>query len=538
MWDGSQSMVADLGSKHDQISTKKSEQEQSDLDMKNNDGVINYDYLHDNQIKSHRENMEVGGVNKEDVLLRESPKSFVEQKRQQNKLEVGNSREHDFSVVGLGDKVVKRNLIDKIASKNETKVGILSKGKAEIFEPIKSSNKEINNKSNNSATAAAAAPEEKYNQIKIDSGKHKASLPVIINNKGFSEKQEKVNFRGSENLYGFDRSAEGHSIDWPHEEIARAQPLANKLTYGGQVVSSYILTLGLPILFFIISLVILWHLFKYFERIYDETKKIKAAKKLKQEPQVVIDIPNKLDQNQPPNVGLISNGKVLDSFKGFQITGQKQKQSTKYHRNKLEIDQLSINMEENTTSNDSDEPSNERKTLTKRLIGSFKINMLKKNQQMEQPFNDTSRSMNGESAQLGKLKYSISYDFSQSTLSVDIIEAANLPGLDLCGSSDPYVKIYFDQEKKFSEKTRVHKNTLNPIFNERFEFKLTYTELISKTLVLALYDFDKFSKHDEIGQVIIPMSSIDLAQTHEECRELTRITTPANSESVSFTSHL
>lgn len=531
MWDGGQIMVADSGSKHDQISTK-SQQERIDLDVKN-DGVINYDYFHDNQMESHR-NMEVEASGDKEEVLQELLKSFVEQKRQQNKLEEQNYKNHDFLVAGLGDEI-KKNSSDKIvAIRDEAKLGILNKtNKAKIPEPIKS-NKEINNKSNNSATTAAAAA-EKYNQIKIDFGKpHKASLlTVITNKKSFREEQEKVKSRGSENLYGFDRPAEGHSINWrSHEEFARAQPLANNLTYGGQV-SSYILTLGLPILFFIISLVILWHLFKYFESICYETKKEKA-KKLIQDQQVVIDIPKKLDQNLPNNVGLISNGKVFDSnFKGFQIT--EPRQNTKHHPRKLEIDQLSINMEENTTSNDSDEPSNERKTLTKRLIGNFKISMLRRNNQQEQPFNNTT-STNGE-GKFGKIKYSISYDFSLSALSVRIIEAADLPGLDLCGSSDPYVKIYFDQEKKYCEKTRVHKSTLNPVFNEKFEFKIAYTELVSKTLVLALYDFDKFSKHDEIGQVMIQMSSIDLAQTHEEWRELTRITTPANSENVSFSSH-
>lgn len=43
---------------------------------------------------------------------------------------------------------------------------------------------------------------------------------------------------------------------------------------------------------------------------------------------------------------------------------------------------------------------------------------------------------------------------------------------------------------------------------------------MAKTLVFGIYDFDRFSKHDQIGEVKIPLCQIDLAQTIEEWREL------------------
>ena len=47
-----------------------------------------------------------------------------------------------------------------------------------------------------------------------------------------------------------------------------------------------------------------------------------------------------------------------------------------------------------------------------------------------------------------------------------------------------------------------------------------------KTLVMALYDFDRFSKHDMIGQIHVPMNSIDLGQIYETWRDLE----PANDD--------
>lgn len=43
---------------------------------------------------------------------------------------------------------------------------------------------------------------------------------------------------------------------------------------------------------------------------------------------------------------------------------------------------------------------------------------------------------------------------------------------------------------------------------------------MNKTLVFAIFDFDRFSKHDQIGEVRVPLCQVDLAQTIEEWKEL------------------
>ena len=55
---------------------------------------------------------------------------------------------------------------------------------------------------------------------------------------------------------------------------------------------------------------------------------------------------------------------------------------------------------------------------------------------------------------------------------MNIIEATDLPGMDMSGTSDPYVKVYLLPEKKPKFETRVHRKTLNPVFNETFVFKV------------------------------------------------------------------
>lgn len=121
---------------------------------------------------------------------------------------------------------------------------------------------------------------------------------------------------------------------------------------------------------------------------------------------------------------------------------------------------------------------------------------------------------------LGKLQFSLDYDFQEGKLTVGVIQAADLPGMDFSGTSDPYVKVYLLPDKKKKFETKVHRKTLNPVFNESFVFKVPYGEVSSKTVVFAIYDFDRFSRHDIIGEVKVKLSQVDLGSVVEEWRDL------------------
>lgn len=49
----------------------------------------------------------------------------------------------------------------------------------------------------------------------------------------------------------------------------------------------------------------------------------------------------------------------------------------------------------------------------------------------------------------------------------------------------------------------MHRKTLNPIFNETFQFSVPLAELAQRKLHFSVYDFDRFSRHDLIGQVVL-----------------------------------
>ena len=44
--------------------------------------------------------------------------------------------------------------------------------------------------------------------------------------------------------------------------------------------------------------------------------------------------------------------------------------------------------------------------------------------------------------------------------------------MDIGGTSDPYVKIYLLPDKKRKQETKVHRKTLDPVFNETFKYEV------------------------------------------------------------------
>ncbi len=140
---------------------------------------------------------------------------------------------------------------------------------------------------------------------------------------------------------------------------------------------------------------------------------------------------------------------------------------------------------------------------------------------MEQDNEDT-ESKKSEQVNLGKLEFTLDYDFQKQELTVGVLQASELPAMDMGGTSDPYVKVYIMPDKKKKFETKVHRKTLNPVFNETFVFKsLAYGDISGKTLTFAIYDFDRFSRHDQIGEVQIPLGQVDLGKVIQEWRDVT-----------------
>ncbi|CAL4063255.1 unnamed protein product [Meganyctiphanes norvegica] len=104
---------------------------------------------------------------------------------------------------------------------------------------------------------------------------------------------------------------------------------------------------------------------------------------------------------------------------------------------------------------------------------------------------------------MGQLTFTLKYDRIMEGLVVKVVQAKELPIKDVGGSSDPYVKVFLLPDRKKRYVTKVHRRNLNPTFNETFIFSVLPNELPDRTLQFSVYDFDRFSRNDLIGQVFL-----------------------------------
>lgn len=58
------------------------------------------------------------------------------------------------------------------------------------------------------------------------------------------------------------------------------------------------------------------------------------------------------------------------------------------------------------------------------------------------------------------------------------------------------------------------------LFSPPPSVQIPYSDLGGQTLVLQVFDFDRFGKHDVIGEIKIPMNSVDLGQPIHEWKDL------------------
>ena len=109
------------------------------------------------------------------------------------------------------------------------------------------------------------------------------------------------------------------------------------------------------------------------------------------------------------------------------------------------------------------------------------------------------------------LQFSLLYDVQRSILTVHLQHASNLPAKDRGGTSDPFVIMYMMPNKEEVYESSVISRTLNPVFEQSFEFHRQLPDGIrQQTLVFRVYDHDRFSRNDLIGSVVFPLEGADL----------------------------
>ncbi|XP_076331977.1 BAI1-associated protein 3-like isoform X2 [Tachypleus tridentatus] len=126
--------------------------------------------------------------------------------------------------------------------------------------------------------------------------------------------------------------------------------------------------------------------------------------------------------------------------------------------------------------------------------------------------------------EFGILTVKTLFNSPSDSLSVDVVEARNLTPLDPTGFSDPFVIIELLPRHKFPDcprqMTKVQKRTLNPFFDESFEFTVTAERCRQEgaAICFTVMDHDVVTKNDFEGEAYLSLTTIpgleERAQDH------------------------
>ncbi|XP_028662411.1 extended synaptotagmin-3 [Erpetoichthys calabaricus] len=124
---------------------------------------------------------------------------------------------------------------------------------------------------------------------------------------------------------------------------------------------------------------------------------------------------------------------------------------------------------------------------------------------------------------LGQINVSVHYTSVRHHLIVHVNECRNLIPSSQSGS-DPYVRIYLLPDRSWAnrKRTSVKKKTLDPVFNEKFEFPVSQDEVKKRKLEIAVKNNRSFTSHErkELGKVEIDLSKEDLIKGFTQWYEL------------------
>uniref|UniRef100_A0A7N6FJG4 Protein piccolo n=1 Tax=Anabas testudineus TaxID=64144 RepID=A0A7N6FJG4_ANATE len=110
----------------------------------------------------------------------------------------------------------------------------------------------------------------------------------------------------------------------------------------------------------------------------------------------------------------------------------------------------------------------------------------------------------------GEIQLQIHYDKQLGNLIVHVLQARNLAPRDNNGYSDPFVKVYLLPGRGAENKRRSKHagKSLNPEWNQTVIYKNIHLEqLRKKTLEVSVWDYDKGSSNDFLGEVLIDLSN-------------------------------
>jgi hypothetical protein len=105
------------------------------------------------------------------------------------------------------------------------------------------------------------------------------------------------------------------------------------------------------------------------------------------------------------------------------------------------------------------------------------------------------------------------------TLKLTVKRARDLIAADRGGTSDPYVRLCIGDAVKEAKKTKILKKTLNPTWDEMFEFELDRARR-QDYMTVECFDYDMLGSDDSLGAFDISLDSLVFDQEHVQWYQL------------------
>lgn len=132
---------------------------------------------------------------------------------------------------------------------------------------------------------------------------------------------------------------------------------------------------------------------------------------------------------------------------------------------------------------------------------------LENNEKVEREKNQTAENNKDN---LGQLVFKLRYRSEQNALAVTVVKCKGLPARGQQNATcDPYVKLQLLPDKQQHVKTRVLRNTRDPVYDEDFTFfGISQSQLQKISLHFIVLSFDRYSRDDIIGELTCALSSV------------------------------
>ena len=111
----------------------------------------------------------------------------------------------------------------------------------------------------------------------------------------------------------------------------------------------------------------------------------------------------------------------------------------------------------------------------------------------------------------GKISFTVMYIQNEKVLHVDMLRAYNIASKRDLADTHPFVRLHLMPGKRQKQNTKYQKATKEPFFNELMVFtNMDKEELHNQRLKLRVLSYSRLRKNDLLGEVDMPLSSIDV----------------------------